>query len=220
MINKNEYSIYVHINKINGKMYIGQTCQKPEKRWNYGNGYKNCIAFTNAIKKYGWDSFKHIVLIENLTNEEANIFEEYLIKKYNTTNCRFGYNIKFGGSNSCLPETVKAKIKAHASKHCLGKPKSDEIKNKISKKQTGKKYSDETNKKKGKPGKENYFYGKLLGDSINAKPVLQVKDNIILNRFSCAKEASLLTNIDSSCITKCCKNKRKTAGGYEWQYAS
>ena len=36
----NNYIIYKHINKINGKIYIGQTCQKPEYRWNHGKGYK------------------------------------------------------------------------------------------------------------------------------------------------------------------------------------
>lgn len=34
------YSIYVHLNKINGKKYIGITCKKPEIRWANGLGYK------------------------------------------------------------------------------------------------------------------------------------------------------------------------------------
>lgn len=36
-----KYYIYKHINKINGKIYIGQTNQDPERRWRPdGSGYK------------------------------------------------------------------------------------------------------------------------------------------------------------------------------------
>lgn len=34
-----------------------------------------------------------------------------------------------------------------------------------------------------------------------------------------AKEAYKQTHIDSSCITKCCKGKRRIAGGLHWKYA-
>lgn len=64
-----------------------------------GNGYINCIHFYNAIQKYGWDNFEHIVLIENLSLEMANIIEDELIKKYNTMNSLYGYNMVSGGKN-------------------------------------------------------------------------------------------------------------------------
>ena len=68
----NNYIIYAHINKINNKVYVGQTCQNPEKRWDYGSGYKkHNLHFYNAIKKYGWDNFEHEILFENLTQKEA-----------------------------------------------------------------------------------------------------------------------------------------------------
>ena len=49
--------IYMHRNLINNKVYIGQTIQKPEYRWNKGKGYKDSSLFYNAIQKYGWNNF-------------------------------------------------------------------------------------------------------------------------------------------------------------------
>lgn len=98
-MNKN-YCVYVHKNKINGKMYVGQTCQKPQRRWSNGYGYKQCPAFYNAINKYGWDSFEHTIVKEGLTHEEANDLEKELIQKYQTTNSDFGYNLSIGGQEA------------------------------------------------------------------------------------------------------------------------
>ena len=101
-----EYKIYVHINKVNRKIYIGQTKQTLEQRSSNGNAYKNCRHFWNAIQKYGWENFEHIVLIENLSLEMANIIEEELIKKYNTTNHNNGYNMKSGGLNHIVAHVI------------------------------------------------------------------------------------------------------------------
>ena len=74
------YKIYAHINKINGKIYIGQTSQKDvRRRWNNGWGYRNNYHFNKAIQKYGWNNFQHIVIFENLSLEVANIIEDELI---------------------------------------------------------------------------------------------------------------------------------------------
>lgn len=47
--------IYMHRNKINNKVYIGQTYQSnPKKRWgSSGVTYKTNPYFYRAIKKYG-----------------------------------------------------------------------------------------------------------------------------------------------------------------------
>ena len=36
--------------------------------------------------------------------------------------------------------------------------------------------------------------------------------------FNGIREASRKYNIDRSDISKCCQGKRKTAGGYKWEY--
>ena len=83
--------VYIHINKINGKKYIGQTIQSPIKRWDYGRGYRNCSRFFNAIKKYGWDNFEHKVFECN--ESDLDRIESELIAQYNTTNPQYGYNL-------------------------------------------------------------------------------------------------------------------------------
>lgn len=53
MAAEHKYVIYMHENVINGKVYIGQTCQSLEKRWREGEGYASNNYFYRAIKKYG-----------------------------------------------------------------------------------------------------------------------------------------------------------------------
>lgn len=97
---KDNYKIYMHKNKINEKVYIGQTKRTLEQRsGSDGRGYKECDRFWNAIQKYGWDNFEHIILEENIPNREmANGREIYYIELYNSTNIDFGYNISSGGT--------------------------------------------------------------------------------------------------------------------------
>ena len=141
----NNYIIYIHKNKINQKVYIGQTCQKPQKRWNNGEGYKSCSKFYNAIQKYGWENFEHIILYSNLSLEKANNIEQKLIKKYHSTEDQYGYNLTSGGKNFKHNEATKQKIS---------------LANKIS--QKGKHWNDKQRKIMSKmfSGEGNPFYGR------------------------------------------------------------
>lgn len=96
MVEDKKYCVYMHKNKTNGKVYIGITCQKPHNRWKEGRGYKNTI-FAKAIKKYGWDGFEHIILYDKISKEDATQKEIELIKKYNSKDINFGYNMTDGG---------------------------------------------------------------------------------------------------------------------------
>ena len=107
----NNYCIYMHKNKVNGKKYIGQTCQKPEYRWGKeGKGYEQCPLFYSAIQKYGWDNFEHTIILTGLSAEEANLKEQELISFYKTTQKEFGYNLQKGGNNRIINESTRKKL--------------------------------------------------------------------------------------------------------------
>lgn len=90
------YTVYKHTNKVNGKVYIGLTCQNPERRWQRGAGYAGTY-FGNAIKKYGWDGFAHEILHTGLMKEEACACEKALITAFKSNDREFGYNTSEGG---------------------------------------------------------------------------------------------------------------------------
>lgn len=93
--------IYKIKNKINGKVYIGQSVNIP-KRWkdhrknsrmrNYeGKHYPLYRAFA----KYGLDNFDFIIL-EKCEKEELNDKETQWILQYDSINTKKGYNLKLG----------------------------------------------------------------------------------------------------------------------------
>lgn len=95
------YYVYKHTFP-NGKVYIGQTCQIPEKRWDKGRKYKTQIYVWRAIQKYGWENIKHDILEENLSQEQANKLEDYyIVKIYKSNNKKYGYNLDRGGRVNC-----------------------------------------------------------------------------------------------------------------------
>lgn len=107
------YYLYKHTSP-SGKVYIGITNQKPERRWRTdGRGYRQNEKFTNAIKKYGWDNFSHEIIAEGLELEEAQRKEKELIQKYESY--RNGYNKSLGGDYGGYTEDVKEKISASVS---------------------------------------------------------------------------------------------------------
>ena len=97
---RRDWRVYLHTNLINNKKYCGITCMFPlYKRWRHGGkGYKPNRHFWGAIQKYGWDNFKHEVLYEGLTKEEAEEKEKEIIAELNLTNPDYGYNFAPGGA--------------------------------------------------------------------------------------------------------------------------
>ncbi|MBQ0035589.1 MAG: GIY-YIG nuclease family protein [Firmicutes bacterium] len=100
--NNKKYSVYLLTNLINNKKYYGITSQKPETRWNNGNGYKDTTYIGKAIRKYGWDNFSHEILYSNISKCEAQLLEIKLIEENDTLNPEIGYNQQPGGNLSNL----------------------------------------------------------------------------------------------------------------------
>lgn len=98
-MNSRKYCVYMHKNKINGKVYIGATCLIPKKRWANGKGYSGNKKFYKDIVEYGWDNFEHFIIIDNLDQEQSQILEKFYIQKYKYI-C---YNKSVGGE----PRTIK-----------------------------------------------------------------------------------------------------------------
>lgn len=91
-------AIYKITNKINGKMYIGQS-QHPERRWiehcSHAKNNTDNYPIHLAINKYGKENFDFEILE---WTETYNQREKDLIKECNTI-VPNGYNISSGGPN-------------------------------------------------------------------------------------------------------------------------
>jgi group I intron endonuclease len=109
--------VYCHTNKINGKVYVGQTWRSIEVRKGT-TGYKKNPYFDSAIQKYGWDGFDHRVLSAADTQESLDNLEKLWIVLLKATNHECGYNIRAGGnSGGRLSEQTKHKLSlAHLGK--------------------------------------------------------------------------------------------------------
>jgi len=96
-----KYCVYLH-EFPNGKIYIGITSRKPESRWG-SNGCGYVVGrMKHAIKKYGWNNVKHLIIESNLSKQEAEKREIELISEYDSRNSEFGYNVTVGGDRGSL----------------------------------------------------------------------------------------------------------------------
>ena len=120
IIENGDYSVYFHINKVNGKIYVGITKNVKERWRGNGKNYWESCKFNNAIKKYGWSNFDHVVFASNLTRDEACNMERILIEKLNTRDDRYGYNMTPGGDAFNITDEMKEKLRILAHKRFSG----------------------------------------------------------------------------------------------------
>ena len=218
------YKIYMHKNKINGKVYIGQTCTSLEERFGKnGIRYKGSTYFYNAIQKYGWDNFEHIILEDNINDPyTANDKEIYYIRLYNSTDNHYGYNIQNGGN-----EQTKLSIPVYQYSldgkylSCYNSMSEASRKNNIS----NGKISDCCNNKRKSAGGYQWSLNKYdnLGNyscDSSSKPIYQYSlSGCYIKKYEHLIDAVKEMNLNhGGHISSCCNGNRDTAYGFMWSY--
>ncbi len=224
----NTYTVYKHTCP-SGKVYIGITARPVSRRWHGGSAYRNNPHFYAAIKKYGWDAFKHEILAEGLAREEACAMERRLIKEHQSTDPEKGYNLSPGGDKTTLGYKFSPESRAKISQALRGKrkgiPHTAEHRENLRRALTGRKYSEETRAK----------LRDALGDRFKTPEArARQKENtpkgekhhratIVLctttgEIFPTIEDAARCKQLTRSNISACCRGKQKTAGGLCWAY--
>lgn len=129
--------IYKITNKLNGKVYIGQSVDI-DTRWRQHINAKDNFAIHRAIQKYGKENFKFEVLLE-CPVDMLNVWERDMIALYDCISPN-GYNLTEGGEGYKCSDETRLKM----SNIRKGKNRSEETKIKISNAQKGKHHSEET----------------------------------------------------------------------------
>lgn len=111
---KNHYGqVYMILNKINNKKYIGQTIGENVLLDRYKNNIEK-NTFNNHLKssisKYGFENFEISTLCFCDSKEELNSKEQYYIEQFNTINPAYGYNQHVGGCGGKHIDSIQKEI--------------------------------------------------------------------------------------------------------------
>ena len=219
------YTLYQHRNKINGKIYIGITRRSPTERWgSRGSRYYSSPHFNSAIKKYGWDNFEHIILLENLTQEEASQKEKEYIALFHSNEREYGYNETTGGEISfeLTEEAKKKKSEAMKGNKNGCHPCSKETKEKIRKALLGKKFSEERKEKlriaaknrKSPPCSEEKKE-KLRNNYPKMKPVYCAETDTV---YKSVQECARQLGVEATTVSAVCRGKIHSHKGFHFRY--
>ena len=219
----NNYIIYEHISP-SGKIYVGQTTNIEKRWWKKGYNYLNKNQkgqyvhryFAHALLKYGWDNFKHVIVLEGLSKAEANYAERYLIRWYKMHN--MSYNCTDGGEGVLGLKFTK-ETREQISKRMLssspfkGKHLTEEQKQRQREKMLGRKASKETRERMSKAQsgmvrpwkhKEVFAFDKQTGEFIK--------------RYDSISAAAQELKVSYTGISNAANGKCPSMGGFIWSF--
>lgn len=232
--------IYKITNRINGKVYIGQTIQPLTTRWRkHCNSSSCCKYIHSAIAKYGKENFTVEQIDVACDRDELDSKEIYWINFYDSMNPEKGYNLTSGGEHKEVSDIVKKQISKNLkgkkksletrikmSKAQLGKNLSETTKEKISNTLKGRIVSEETRKKQSQILKGRVFskdHCKRISESKKGirstwayKKVECIETGEIFNSMTDAAKTKMLSEKQ---ISNVCRGVHKTCGGFHWRYA-
>lgn len=204
--------IYLITNKINGKQYVGQTVRSLEERFNEHKRHAGVVG--RAIKKYGAENFVYEIIDRADDIETLNRKEIEYIQRLGTVE-PFGYNLCYGGENTMgYNHRQESKVKMSMVQKERG--------NQVGSKNHffGKKHSEETREKMRLAWKNKRTMTEEMKQKLKESHPKKAVINLTTGeRFESIKEAAEKFGIEATHITRVCKGKRKSCGGYKWSYA-
>ena len=233
-------SIYLFINKLNNKKYVGQTYNKYTDRWTAHKNATDTFYFHLALQKYGWDNFDKYVIEQSdfrlNTPEEIESLkkwldsrETYYIKQFNSNNKKFGYNLTEGGT--CLPKTINNYTPKHLGKYVEQYDLNGnliKVWDSVKEIYTTTKFKRDGISQCSKGLRDSYkgykwkIYNKektvtKIKAITKAKAVLQYDlAGKFIKEFESSQDVQRQLGFSSSQIRACCRGEYKTSKGYVW----
>lgn len=142
---RNACGIYLLRNKVNGKVYIGQSVHT-WRRWHEHKksakrGDKSHLY--DAFRKYGAEAFEY-VLLEECDPLQFDARETYWVAFYDARNPEKGYNYMPAGQRGRI---MDAEMREKMSASMRGRKLAPEVVEKIRQANTGRKHSEEARRK-------------------------------------------------------------------------
>lgn len=156
--------IYKATNKINGKIYIGQTIKKLQTRKlshiNAGLAKRDNNIFHNSIRKHGEDNFTWEIVEFCDSKGELDDMEFHYIKQYDSLLPK-GYNMTAGGGGM-LNYKITEEHRKNLSESHKGYVHTPEQRRKIGEASKGRKHTEEAKRKLSakRLGNKNPMYGR------------------------------------------------------------
>lgn len=203
-----KYTVYKHVTP-DGKAYVGMTCQSLSSRWGHGGGYPKNKAFSEAIKRYGWEQIQHVVIASDLSQDDAVKLEQETIRQFDATNPEKGYNISIGGLGGTLGVKFGSETRKRMSE-CRKGEKNWNFGKKISKEQSMKLSA----LRKGKWSEKQKEVLRAVWLQ-NSKKVVCLDNHMV---FDSIVQASKYACVNMSGIRNACNGEYFKAGGFHWAY--